>query len=97
MVLSVAVQLESRRAGAGRKLARSLAPADTSRKTLDRLNDLVTNPPRARWSSAPVLLLFGRYIRETSLALSTGSLPDIPIRVLVPRTRSGISTAAAPD
>jgi pimeloyl-ACP methyl ester carboxylesterase len=94
-VLSVAVQLESRRPGTGRKLARRIAPADTSNATLGRLNDVVANPPRARWSTATVLPLFGRYMRETSLALHAGPVPDIPVRVLVPRTRSGISTAAA--
>lgn len=95
VAMSVAVQLESRRPGVGRKLARRLAPADSSDKTLGHLDAVITNPPRARWSSAPVLVLFGRYIRETSLALSAGHLPDIPVRVLVPQTRSRISPAAA--
>jgi pimeloyl-ACP methyl ester carboxylesterase len=95
VAMSAAVQLESRRPGAGRKLARRLAPANSSDKTLEHLDAVITNPPRARWSSAPVLVLFGRYIRETALALSSGHLPDIPVRVLVPQTRSGLSTAAA--
>jgi pimeloyl-ACP methyl ester carboxylesterase len=95
VTLSLAVQLESRRAGTGQKLARRLAPAGTSKTTLDLLDELIANPPRARWSSAPVLFLFGRYIRETSNALRAGVLPDVPVRVLVPQTRSGISATAA--
>jgi pimeloyl-ACP methyl ester carboxylesterase len=95
VTLSVAVQLESRRAGAGKRLARRLAPADASKATLDHLDGLMANPPRARWSSTPVLFLFGRYIHETSNALRAGVLPDVPVRVLVPQTRSGISAPAA--
>jgi pimeloyl-ACP methyl ester carboxylesterase len=95
LILSLAVQLEPRRPGAGRKLARRLAPPGTNSETLKRLDDIVTNPPKARWSSAPVMVLFGRYIRETSHALSTGTTPDVPVQVLVPRHRTGIPATAA--
>lgn len=95
LTLSLAVQLEPRRPGAGRKLARRLAPPGTSSETLERLDDIVMNPPRARWSSTPVMVLFGRYIRETSHAVSAGTTPDVPVRVLVPRHRTGIPATAA--
>lgn len=95
LILSLAVQLEPRLPGAGRKLARRLAPPGASNQTLERLDDIVVTPPKARWSSTPVMVIFGRYIRETSQALSSATAPDLPVQVLAPRHRTGIPVSAA--
>lgn len=77
---------------AGRNLVRRTAPAGTSQRGLDYLEDLCLNPPRATWSLTPIVpLLYGRFIHETTATLDAAtSLPDIPVRVLVPRVRTGL-------
>jgi pimeloyl-ACP methyl ester carboxylesterase len=92
---SLAVKLGLFRTRAARNLLRRMATsAGTSSDGLDYLEHLVLNPPRARWSFAPVLpLFFGGYIRETAAALRAAALPDVPARVLVPQVRRGSSRA----
>jgi pimeloyl-ACP methyl ester carboxylesterase len=86
-----AVRLGLFRTRAGRILLRRIASwAGISQAGLNYLNHVVLNPPRARWSLARALpLLFGGYLHETAGALRTSTLPDIPVRVLVPRVRRG--------
>jgi hypothetical protein len=58
----------------------------------DRLY-LVYNYPRAAWQTAQFLPLVGRYIREKTATLRAAALPDVPVRVLVPRLRAGVPAA----
>jgi pimeloyl-ACP methyl ester carboxylesterase len=94
LLASLPVYLGFFRTRAGRSLVRRTAHtahAGTSPEGLDYLENLWSNPPRARWSLMRVVpLLFGRFIREATAALDSTSLPDVPVRVLVPRVRTGV-------
>lgn len=95
-VFGPALQLGFFRTRAGRSLFQRMVPAGISREGLNYLERLAAHPPRARWSSPRVLpLLFGGYLDQTTAALRAPSLPDIPVRVLVPRLRGGVPRAWA--
>ncbi len=95
LATSLAIKLGLFRTRAARNLLRRMAAsAGTSSAGLDYVENLVLNPPRARWAFAPILpLFFGGYIRETAAALRAKALPDVPVRVLVPQSRQGSSRA----
>jgi pimeloyl-ACP methyl ester carboxylesterase len=91
LVSSLAVKSGFVRTRAGRSVLRRIATAaSASTEGRDYVEHAMLNPPRARWSFVPVLpLIFGGYIRETAAALRAATLPDVPVRVLVPQTRRG--------
>jgi pimeloyl-ACP methyl ester carboxylesterase len=87
-VFGLAAQLGFFRTRAGRSLVRRTSPADVSKEGL-YYTYLIWNYPRAVWQNVRVMPLFGRYVRETTAALRSVSLSDVPVRVLVPRVRRG--------
>ncbi|MCV7089693.1 alpha/beta fold hydrolase [Mycobacterium interjectum] len=94
LVSNVVMRLGVFRTRTGRKFVRRrTASAGASTDALDYVEHFLLHPPRARWSYVPVLpQLFGGYARETAAAVRTAaSLPDVPVRVLVPQNRGGRS------
>jgi pimeloyl-ACP methyl ester carboxylesterase len=78
------------RTQAGRKLLlRRADAAGVSQDVLDYMEHFLVRPLRARWSYVPVLpQLFGGYARQTAAAVRAAtSLPNVPVRVLVPQVR----------
>jgi pimeloyl-ACP methyl ester carboxylesterase len=92
LVSNVVIKLGLFRTRTGRKLLqRWAASAGIGKDASDYVERFLLSPPRARWSYVPVLSqLFGGYARETAVAMrAAASLPDIPVRVLVPQVRRG--------
>lgn len=92
LVSNVVLRLGLLRTRAGRNLIqRRAVSASMGKDALQYVERFMLNPPRARWSYVPVLpRLFGGYARQTALAVrDAASLPDVPVRVLVPQVRRG--------
>jgi pimeloyl-ACP methyl ester carboxylesterase len=92
LVSNVVIKLGLFRTRTGRKLLqRWAASAGIGKDASDYVERFLLSPPRARWSYVPVLSqLFGGYARETTVAMrAAASLPDMPVRVLVPQVRRG--------
>lgn len=92
--VQLAVMAAAARAGffrtrAGRRLAERTAGPFASSAGLEYANRLC-NRPRAIWQLARLMPRFGGHLQQTAAALQHAALPDIPVRVIVPRLRSGL-------
>lgn len=91
---ALAAQLGFFRTRAGRSLARRMAGPYASNEGLEYAYR-AWNYPRAIWQLARVTSRLSRYMGETTAALRAASLPDVPVRVVVPRRRTGLSPTYA--
>ncbi len=88
-VSALAAQLGFFRTRAGRSLARRTVGFNASSAGLDYAYQACNNP-RAIWQLARTMPRFDHYIAETATALRTVPVPDVPVRVVVPRSRAGL-------
>lgn len=88
-VIGLALLLRLPRTHVGRIMVRRMAPAGISQERLDWVYRYVDNHPWARLQTARIVPRLGRYIRETKAALNSASLPDVPVRVVIPQPRTG--------
>jgi pimeloyl-ACP methyl ester carboxylesterase len=85
--IGLALLLRLPRTRLGRVLVRRTAPTNISQEGLDWLYRYVDNHPWAGLQTARIIPRVGRYVRETAAALNSASLPDVPVRVVVPQPR----------
>ncbi|HEU0189815.1 MAG TPA: alpha/beta hydrolase [Mycobacterium sp.] len=88
-VVGLAAWLGFFRTRAGRSLARQTAGPYASSAGIEYFYRSC-NYPRTMWQLARIMPRFGRYTRETAAALDAARLPNVPVRVVVPRLRSGL-------
>lgn len=83
------------RSGFGREIVRRTAARDLSRDKLERIYRYTDNHPRAILETARLLPLLIPYIRETKAALTSATLPDVPMRLISPQPRPSWAPALA--
>jgi pimeloyl-ACP methyl ester carboxylesterase len=83
------------RTGFGREIVRRTAARDLSRDKLERIYRYTDNHPRAILETARILRLLIPYIRETKAALTSATLPDVPMRLISPQPRPNWAPALA--
>lgn len=88
-VNAVAAQLGFFATPAGRFLVRRTFGPDASAESRAYAYHAAENA-RAMWELTRAMPLFDGYIAETAAALRRGPLPDIPVRVVIPRSRAGL-------
>ncbi|MBS9532562.1 alpha/beta hydrolase [Mycobacterium sp. M1] len=86
---ALAARLGLLRGRLGRRFARYTAGPQASAAGLDYAYR-ACNDPRSIWQLARAMPRFDRYVTETAAALADGPVPDIPVRVVVPRDRTGL-------
>ncbi|PJE21588.1 MAG: hypothetical protein CK431_20985 [Mycobacterium sp.] len=72
--------------GIGRRLVRHLAPNDVAKSNLRWLYRYLDNHPWAGLQTARLVPRHARYLREMKGALERMPLPDVPVRIIVPRS-----------
>jgi pimeloyl-ACP methyl ester carboxylesterase len=82
-VLGLALWLGLPRTRLGRAVMRRMAPKDI-RPWFYRYVD---NHRRVGLQTARIIGRVGRYIRDTKAALNSASLPDVPVRIVIPQPR----------
>lgn len=80
-------RLHLARTRAGRAIVRRTAATDLSQDQLDRIYRYTDTHPRAILETAQMLHLLIPYFRETTAALQSATLPDVPMRVISPQPR----------
>jgi pimeloyl-ACP methyl ester carboxylesterase len=80
-------RLHLARTRAGRAIIRHTAATGLSQDQLDRIYRYTDNHPRAILETAQMLHLLIPYFRETTTALESATLPDVPMRTISPQPR----------
>jgi pimeloyl-ACP methyl ester carboxylesterase len=80
-------RLHLARTRAGRAIVRNTAAPGLSQDLLDRIYRYTDTHPRAILETAHMLHLLIPYFRETSAALQSAVLPDVPMRTIYPQSR----------
>jgi hypothetical protein len=68
-------------------MVRRTAPPGISQEGLDWLYRYADSHPWAGLQTARIIPRVGRYLRETKAALNSASLPDVPVRIVIPQPR----------
>lgn len=84
-VIGAFTRLHLARTRAGRALVRNTAASGLSQDQLDRIYRYTDTHPRAILETAQMLHLLIPYFRETTAALQSASLPDVPMRTIYPQ------------
>lgn len=87
-MLALGARLGFFRTRSGRAVVRRLAGPYADQKGMNYWYD-AWNEPRQIRQTARIMPLLGDYCREVTTTIRAASLPDVPVRVLVPRTRPG--------
>jgi pimeloyl-ACP methyl ester carboxylesterase len=82
------------RTRAGRAIVRRTAATGLSQDQLDRIYRYTDGHPRAILETAQMLYLLIPYFRETTAALESATLPDVPMRTISPQPRPRWQKAA---
>ena len=82
------------RTRAGRAIVRCTAATGLSQDQLDRIYRYTDSHPRAILETAQMLHLLIPYFRETTAALESATLPDVPMRTISPQPRPRWQKAA---
>lgn len=87
-LLGIAQLLRVPRTSLGRCVLRRMAPKDISKPRLGWFYRYVDNHPWAALQTARLVPRHTSYLREVKRELERASLPDVPVRVIVPRSRT---------
>ena len=79
---------------AGQDLLRRMAPPDLSQEGLAWLSRVIRDNRRVGLQTAGSVWRTGRHLRETAATLRSTSLPPVPVRVVVPRLRTGMPASS---
>lgn len=87
-ILGIAQLLGVPSTSLGRRVLRRMAPKDISKPRLGWFYQYVDNHPWAALQTARLVPRHTSYLREVKRELEHVSLPDVPVRVIVPRSRA---------
>lgn len=87
-VMGIAQVLRLPRTWMGRRVVRHMAPTDVTKPNLRWFYRYLDNHPWAGLQTARLVPRHAGYLREMKGALERVPLPDVPVRVVVPRSQT---------